>query len=808
MAEILVSASTGAMNSLLKKLAAMLRYEYKLHKDVYENIEFMKDELEAMRAFLLKMPEVEDPDVQAKLRVRAVRELSYDIEDYIDKSMVLIDHEPASRTRGFKEFIDKSKNLLTKLKTQHQIAKDIKGIKKQVIEASERFTRYKVDEGTSKLQNSTIDPRVCAIYKDASDLVGIHEPVEDIIKCFTYEDELAKDLKVVSIVGFGGLGKTTLANQVYRKLAAKFECRAFVSISRNPDMRSILKSLLSQICNQEYVQTDAWDENQIISTIRKLLEKKRIFDYEENCPSHLMEASNAILRKCGGLPLAIITTSSLLANKNTTDQWDRIQRSIGYALAENSDFKGMHKILSLSYFDLPQHLRTCLLFLTIFPEDFRILRMHLIDRWIAEGFIQGDSRQNLYKLGNSYFYELINRSLVQPLEIRIDGQARSCRVHDTIHDFLLSKSIEENFAAIINYPQLTCLSTPDMKVRRLSLIHGHKQSDIIISPSWNLSQLRSLTIFWGAKQLPTFSNFSTLRVLDLWFCAECGLENHHLETVTRLSQLRYLTIQGKKITELPRKFGDLKCLEVLDVIATSVKELPKSTTQLQRLAVLYANDGTKLPDQLKNMQMLEEVVGIDVFRHSMEFLEELCELKNLWRLGINWDIDRLEGESISNVNIWLSSLVSIRRLALTIKEIDQDDLQVLGSIPSLTNLYLCLDPDQNVERSIAISDIHGFQQLELFTFQSTHTGLMFEAGSMPRLGQLSFGINVANFKSTYGGFCLGIQHLSCLTMVSVSTNRLGAKLGDVEAVEDAFRCMVEAHPNQPTLEIETDNLRE
>lgn len=349
-------------------------------------------------------------------------------------------------------------------------------------------------------------------------------------------------------------------------------------------------------------------------------------------------------------------------------------------------------------------------------------------------------------------------------------------------------------------------------------------------------------------------------MLDLWFCAECGLENHHLETVTRLSQLRYLTIQGKKITELPRKFGDLKCLEVLDVIATSVKELPKSTTQLQRLAVLYVNDGTKLPDQFKNMQMLEEVVGIDVFRHSMEFLEGLCELKNLWRLSINWDIDRLEGnkvrykeiiasslckleacnlhdlsihvhlrnnddfsslllplnsiksfvlrgESISKVNIWLSSLVSIRRLALTIKDIDQDDLQVLGSIPSLTNLYLCLDPDQN-ERSIAISDIHGFQQLEPFTFQSTHTGLMFEAGSMPRLGQLSFGINVANFKSTYGGFCLGIQHLSCLTMVSVSTNRLGAKLGDVEAVEDAFRCMVEAHPNQPTLEIETDNLRE
>uniref|UniRef100_A0A0E0KN22 NB-ARC domain-containing protein n=1 Tax=Oryza punctata TaxID=4537 RepID=A0A0E0KN22_ORYPU len=460
MAEILVSASTGAMNSLLKKLAAMLGTEYKLQKDVREDIEFMKDELEAMRAFLLKMSVVEDPDVQAKLRIRAVRELSYDIEDQIDKSMVLMDHEPASRTHGFKEFIDKSKNLLTKLKTQRQIAKEIKAIKKQVIEVSERFARYRVDQGTPKLQNSSIDPRVCAIYKDASDLVGIDEPVKDIIKCLIDEDELAKDLKVISIVGFGGLGKTTLANQMYRKLAAKFECRAFVSISRNPDMRSILKSLLSQICNQEYVQTDTWDENQIITTIRKLLEKtrffiqpfdryliivddiwsiptweimecafpkkdcksriitttrkidvahcctshgdlvyqikplskidykrlflRRIFGSDECCPSNLEEASNAILKKCGGLPLAIITTSSLLANNHTTNQWDRVQRSIGYALAENSDIEGMNKILSLSYFELPHHLRTCLLYVTIFPEDHEIPRSQRIYVVVAE----------------------------------------------------------------------------------------------------------------------------------------------------------------------------------------------------------------------------------------------------------------------------------------------------------------------------------------------------------------------------------------------------------------------------------------
>jgi hypothetical protein len=43
-------------------------------------------------------------------------------------------------------------------------------------------------------------------------------------------------LRVVSILGLGGLGKTTHANQVYGKLGESFGCKAFVSVSQRPDM--------------------------------------------------------------------------------------------------------------------------------------------------------------------------------------------------------------------------------------------------------------------------------------------------------------------------------------------------------------------------------------------------------------------------------------------------------------------------------------------------------------------------------------------------------------------------------------------
>jgi hypothetical protein len=91
----------------------------------------------------------------------------------------------------------------------------------------------------------------------------------------------------------------------------------------------------------------------------KLLFFKRIFGDKEGCPPQLKEVSDQILKKCCGSPLAIISIASLLASKPVLlkEQWEKLLISIGSALEKNPDLEGLKQILSLSYYDLPYHLK-------------------------------------------------------------------------------------------------------------------------------------------------------------------------------------------------------------------------------------------------------------------------------------------------------------------------------------------------------------------------------------------------------------------------------------------------------------------
>ncbi|CAO2141482.1 unnamed protein product, partial [Urochloa humidicola] len=94
-------------------------------------------------------------------------------------------------------------------------------------------------------------------------------------------------LVVVSIVGVGGLGKTTVANLVYERLGEQFDCQAFVPVSLRPDMKLILRSILRQVSEDKCTNAGEKDADELIRSIRKFLDDKRMEGVDPRSELHL-----------------------------------------------------------------------------------------------------------------------------------------------------------------------------------------------------------------------------------------------------------------------------------------------------------------------------------------------------------------------------------------------------------------------------------------------------------------------------------------------------------------------------------------
>jgi tRNA uridine 5-carbamoylmethylation protein Kti12 len=81
----------------------------------------------------------------------------------------------------------------------------------------------------------------------------------------------------MAIVGGGGLGKTTLAMEVYRKIRGNFRCGASVSVSRTLDLDKLFRDVLFQIHRKKFrrCQKEKWEKEQLISEIARTLTGKR-----------------------------------------------------------------------------------------------------------------------------------------------------------------------------------------------------------------------------------------------------------------------------------------------------------------------------------------------------------------------------------------------------------------------------------------------------------------------------------------------------------------------------------------------------
>jgi hypothetical protein len=105
---------------------------------------------------------------------------------------------------------------------------------------------------------------------------------------------------------------------------------------------------------------------------------KKTIDLNKEYPE-LVEPAKLILNKCDGLPLAIVTIGSFLAEQETKSavEWRKLDAHITAEMEMNPKIGLIRAVLMKSYDGLPYYLKPCFLYMSIFPEDCNISRRRL-----------------------------------------------------------------------------------------------------------------------------------------------------------------------------------------------------------------------------------------------------------------------------------------------------------------------------------------------------------------------------------------------------------------------------------------------
>ncbi|XP_028126562.1 putative disease resistance protein At1g50180 [Camellia sinensis] len=279
-----------AVFHLLDNLAPFLQQEADLQIGVREEIEYIRDEFERMTAFLRVADAMEDNNPELKVWVKQVREAAYDIGDVLELYMLRLGHRHGA---GFRGFLHKVSCFIKTLKARHQIASEVQRMKSRVEEISKGHQRYHdiygtLEQGSSSrstgLNTACHDYRRDDLLLHESELVGIDKPKSQLIRWLVHEDPR---LKVFSVSGMGGLGKTTLVKKAFDDADVKnhFQSHVWITVSEPFKIEVLLKGIIKQLF-EEIKQPvpqgmDNMDTKNLKGIIHAFLQQKRyvlVFD--------------------------------------------------------------------------------------------------------------------------------------------------------------------------------------------------------------------------------------------------------------------------------------------------------------------------------------------------------------------------------------------------------------------------------------------------------------------------------------------------------------------------------------------------
>uniref|UniRef100_A0A0E0MH21 Rx N-terminal domain-containing protein n=1 Tax=Oryza punctata TaxID=4537 RepID=A0A0E0MH21_ORYPU len=861
--DLVVGASSDAVKSLTGKLGSLLAQEYTLIADVRDDIQYVNDELASMQAFLSKLKRRDvDPDEQRQDWMKQVREVAYDIEDCVDD----VGHRLGREPRGSNTAISfrRAWYLLTTLYQRRRIAAEIGNLKLRAQHVSERRTRYGVENLPSPAHGGSHaaganDDALRDRLAPPLRLIGTMEPIgmEDAMK------ELERWAFVLASQKFNlTTVLTSLVRQFSEQQAGASQDGLLPGIEEWGD-KTLKNKLAEQLKDKRYHiliddiwSVSAWENirdslpksnkgSSIVVTRRfksvaeacrrqqgQVYEQRplpeessyRLFRQIVTCaPDDPTKKAMTVLKKCGGLPLVIIVVAGLVASKLKSDiklevdkYLDEVNNDLSDDLGNNLTLEGVTQILNHCYNHLPADLKTCLLYLTMFPKGCWISRKSLIRKWIAEGFIAEKHGKTVEEVAEDCFNELIGRNLVRPINNSSNGKVLDlegckdlshsnqlkniCDMHQLKYLSLRGTDVHRLPKKIGRLEYLEVLDIRDTEVTKLpaSAENLHQMTHLLAG---NKTKQMALTLSEGITKMTSIQTFSGIKI--------CGRSTKDVRTSTNTDAedgdsigLQGTHKEASKV-DVPKQVRSLAALEKL----TKLKKLA-----IYRLEKFQGQDNDLLLSVIEHLSSCSlKFLAID--DSSTGFLDSSLSSsqappEHLYTLELSGKLSKVPG--------WIDRLHNLEKLTLSLTSLNTDTLAVLSSLPELFSLTFSLhaaDNDSNALKTMHKNTLEsggkifvldeGFEKLKLLRFAApVLPSLSFLEGPMRELQRLELRFRMVD--------CMyGLENLSklqqvFLTVSSQAPEDTKAKISQIKQLAS----MIQKANNSPNPSVVIDEYNE
>jgi len=461
--------------------------------------------------------------------------------------------------------------------------------------------------------------------------------------------------------------------------------------------------------------------------------KKLVFGDDNNPMIHLLESvGRKIVKKCRGVPLAIITVAHILDGKYTESEWINAlevsswelgQRNLG----ERTDDINIMSSLELSYQHLrPRQLKQCFAYCSIYPMGWEIEKNELIQLWMAQDYLLClNGEQEMEDVGNGFVDTLLKMSFFQDPKMDEYGNLVSFKMHGLIHYLALEVAKDDynlDSQRSVRTPIHMCSSLDYNAIELLGSLEASRLRTFFLQRTNDRGTGRM------TRELSVILTFKRLRALNL---SRSSLKMFP-DLVGKLKHLRYVDVSWcVKLSRLPKSIGNLVNLQTLKLTGCETLEFSTEVvTKLINLRHLEIHRCKAFEDmmpaglgKLSSLQSLSNFYVVDD-RQTKTKSGKLNELQNLNSLRGNLEINRLDQvkdvmPESQHVNLKGKKLLVSLELNWENQDKTKDSLQLLENLrphQDLRRLQVRWYPGDKF--SNWLSEINQISYISLFGFDN------------------------------------------------------------------------------------------